>query len=304
MRNPYSLRVCSRVLFAGITTAVLLSTPARSETPKEADTLFANQNWPAAEEAYEALLAEGPLSAGRWFKLGRARHEQGNLKGALAAYGKAETEGFQAVARLHYHAARVYVTQGEESLALERLEAMAKAGGPNHRVILNTPEFSPLAARPRFQTVVDALRPCNTAEYRQFDFWLGEWQVKASGAANATARNVIAASQDGCVITEQYTAGAFTGMSLNFYDAAAKKWHQTWMSNNGAAVYLEGGLNKAGEMQLSDADLPASKAAGTVNRVTWTPNADGTVRQHWQVSQDGGTIWLTRFDGLYLPADG
>jgi len=36
-----------------------------------------------------------------------------------------------------------------------------------------------------------------------------------------------------------------------------------------------------------------------LNRITWSPNADGTVRQHWEVSKDRGTSWQTAFDGLY-----
>lgn len=35
------------------------------------------------------------------------------------------------------------------------------------------------------------------------------------------------------------------------------------------------------------------------NRFTWTENADGTVRQHWEVSKDQGESWQTAFDGLY-----
>ena len=34
---------------------------------------------------------------------------------------------------------------------------------------------------------------------------------------------------------------------------------------------------------------PSSKE--TIERITWTPNADGTVRQHWQQSTDGGATW-------------
>ena len=34
-------------------------------------------------------------------------------------------------------------------------------------------------------------------------------------------------------------------------------------------------------------------------RITWTPNADGSVRQHWETSTDDGKTWKTSFDGLY-----
>ena len=37
----------------------------------------------------------------------------------------------------------------------------------------------------------------------------------------------------------------------------------------------------------------------SLNRITWTPNQDGTVRQHWENSRDEGATWQTVFDGLY-----
>jgi hypothetical protein len=36
-----------------------------------------------------------------------------------------------------------------------------------------------------------------------------------------------------------------------------------------------------------------------LNRVTWTPNADGSVRQFWELSKDGGKTWSVVFDGRY-----
>ena len=57
-----------------------------------------------------------------------------------------------------------------------------------------------------------------------------------------------------------------------------------------------------GSMVLSDATLPGKKDAKQVNEITWTPNADGSVRQHWRVSPDGGATWTTSFDGKYVRA--
>ena len=34
-------------------------------------------------------------------------------------------------------------------------------------------------------------------------------------------------------------------------------------------------------------------------RISWTPNADGSVRQHWQARAAGGEEWSTVFDGTY-----
>lgn len=34
-------------------------------------------------------------------------------------------------------------------------------------------------------------------------------------------------------------------------------------------------------------------------RLAFTPNPDGTVRQFWEMSGDGGATWTVLFDGLY-----
>lgn len=89
-------------------------------------------------------------------------------------------------------------------------------------------------------------------------------------------------------------------MSMSFYDAAREKWHQTWMGKDGSALFIEGGLNDQGEMVLSDRNAPYYERGAAINRITWTPRADGSVRQHWQTSSDDGASWTTVFDGLHF----
>jgi len=36
-----------------------------------------------------------------------------------------------------------------------------------------------------------------------------------------------------------------------------------------------------------------------VNRITWTPNDDGSVRQLWEVLNVTENKWTIAFDGLY-----
>jgi hypothetical protein len=60
-----------------------------------------------------------------------------------------------------------------------------------------------------------------------------------------------------------------------------------------------GGLDESGAMVMTDVDRTTSP----LNRITWSPNPDGSVRQHWEQSSDGGTTWATIFDGLYVPRE-
>ena len=145
--------------------------------------------------------------------------------------------------------------------------------------------------------------PCATEEHRAFDFWIGTWDVTPAGQDRPTATNRITKHYGDCVLREDYETGGYTGGSINFYDARRKIWHQTWMGAGGQALYLEGGPNADGAMVLSDKGKETGQPEGQYSRITWTPNADGSVRQHWELTKDNGTTWATVFDGLYVKQD-
>ncbi len=139
-----------------------------------------------------------------------------------------------------------------------------------------------------------AAAACQAPEFRQFDFWIGDWDVSSPANPGGVSRNVIARINDGCALREEYaTPTGYEGTSLNFYDAARKVWHQTWIDNQGGALYLEGGL------QGSSMVLATTVDPRNVQRITWTPLDDGRVRQHWEATADGGQSWATVFDGYY-----
>ena len=138
-------------------------------------------------------------------------------------------------------------------------------------------------------------RPCSSPAYRQFDFWIGDWDVRRVGNdERPPAHNRISSVQGGCVILEEYdTPGGYTGISISYYDSAAGRWSQTWMDNQGVPILHSGGV-RDGSMVLVD-----DPSGSSINRTTWTPQKDGTVRQHWEKSDDGGKSWSTLFDGIY-----
>jgi len=141
--------------------------------------------------------------------------------------------------------------------------------------------------------------PCVAPEHRQFDFWLGEWEVR-DPAGKVVGRNVLTSLHKGCVMLENWTgAGGFSGSSLNVFDADRKIWHQTWVDSGGGLLTLEGGLSD-GKMVLTSEAVDADKPGQvTVNRITWQPLPDGRVRQLWEASTDKRKTWKTAFDGFY-----
>lgn len=138
--------------------------------------------------------------------------------------------------------------------------------------------------------------PALPPEARQFDFWIGDWEV-TNPAGKVAGTNKIDSIAGGAGLLEQWTgATGYTGRSLNAWNAAKKQWQQYWVGSDGGVLELSGVLVD-GRMVL----VGGREVGGTrrIEKITWTPNPDGTVRQHWEQSADGGKTWTTAFDGLY-----
>lgn len=141
-----------------------------------------------------------------------------------------------------------------------------------------------------------ASQPCEFAEARQFDFWLGEWEVTANNKLAGKSKISLAAG--GCALLEEYeSTGGYSGKSLNFYKTDLRKWQQVWVGSDGGVLILTGEY-QGHKMILSGASQNEGKQVW--DRITWHNNAaEQTVRQVWERSQDGGNSWKTVFDGLY-----
>jgi hypothetical protein len=136
---------------------------------------------------------------------------------------------------------------------------------------------------------------CRAVEHHQFDFWIGDWEVFQPNGQKA-GENRIEPIADGCALLENWSGrGNFSGKSLNIYDRSDRRWHQTWVDNSGSLLVLAGGLVGKAMVMGSDHAAP-----GAWQRITWTPNDDGSVRQLWESSADAGTTWAVQFDGKYV----
>jgi hypothetical protein len=158
----------------------------------------------------------------------------------------------------------------------------------------------PTAARAQSSSAATA-RPaaCSRPEHRQFDFWVGEWDVTRPDGRQA-GTNRIRPIHGGCALQEEWSGrGGFSGTSLNAFDASTGRWHQTWVGSDGLLLQLDGGL-KDRTMELTGATVGAN-GARTLQRIRWTPmgGTPARVRQLWETSTDGGRTWSVTFDGTY-----
>jgi hypothetical protein len=96
---------------------------------------------------------------------------------------------------------------------------------------------------------------CSALAFQQFDFWVGDWDAFVVGKPDMpVARNHVTRILDGCVLLEVYEGtNGLIGQSFSIYDASRNVWHQSWVTNRGELLTIEGGI-RASDMVLSGAD--------------------------------------------------
>jgi hypothetical protein len=140
---------------------------------------------------------------------------------------------------------------------------------------------------------------CAAAGYRQFDFWVGDWDAFESGSSTAVARVRVERVLEGCALLEHYEdTNGLRGESFSIYDASRKIWHQTWVTNRGQLLVIEGGL-KGGDMVLSGVDRNVDGHRRYV-RGFWKP-VNGGVRETAVTSSNHGMTWNAWFDLWFRP---
>jgi hypothetical protein len=166
----------------------------------------------------------------------------------------------------------------------------AFAGG--HDAAAGQPPSPPLAAAPP--------PSCRSAENRQFDFWIGHWHVVNTGDRQPAGESRIERLYDGCTIRENWSEPGYAGGSLNTYVAADHHWHQLWTDSTGSWREFVGGWVD-GKMVLVWSHPSLLMPGRTAQeRMIFTANADGSVRQYSDRSLDGQN-WTERYDYTYLP---
>ncbi len=147
-------------------------------------------------------------------------------------------------------------------------------------------------------------RPCVAPEHREFDFWVGKWNIRNPAGVIAST-SVITSELDGCVVMEDFIGnGGLQGRSLNIYDARDDRWYQAFVDNV-LGNYRIAGNAAPDSMLMTGTQQVFRFATGDFpirsSRIVWADNPDGTVRQTFFETFDGGPEQVT-FNGLYLPA--
>jgi len=147
--------------------------------------------------------------------------------------------------------------------------------------------------------------PCTTEPaYRQFDFWIGEWDVYARNGKKA-GDSKIDLILDSCIILENWkSVGTFQGLtyqgkSFNTYNSVTKQWQQTWVDNvGGTTEFLEGHYEDR-KMIFKTKPFLVTKDTMATRRLTFFDLGPDKVRQFAEISKDNEKTWTTEYDLEY-----
>ena len=143
---------------------------------------------------------------------------------------------------------------------------------------------------------------CDSVESRQFDFWVGRWQVSPTGQPDRhVADSLIEKLYGGCAIRENWKPRkGDDGGSLSSYVPETREWRQTWVDAAGARVDFRGGWT--GRAMVLTGLWPQPGHPAQITRMTYTLQPGGAVRQLGETSDDQGKTWSPGFDFLYRRA--
>ena len=141
--------------------------------------------------------------------------------------------------------------------------------------------------------------PCaGNPDRHRFDFWMGEWQVTTS-EGRVVGSSSIQSMAGGCGLLENWTASnGATGKSLNAFNPVTKQWQQYWVGQGGAVTEYRESEWRDGSLSFVARATGAAQGQ-SIQRLTFTPVNDSTVRQHGELSNDGGSTWTTTYDFYY-----
>ena len=143
------------------------------------------------------------------------------------------------------------------------------------------------------QRVSDPTKPCGEGQRRQFDFWLGAWDVSwpasphgSAGFGRANVQKILA----GCVVQENLSADPLPlrAMSVSSYIPESGEWKQVWADNEGHYRDVAG-ESKNGEIILSRQSEVNGKKV--LQRAVWKNIKPMELDFSWEQSHDGGQTW-------------
>lgn len=274
------------------------------ETAAAANSAYQQKDWATASRLYGELTQTNPNNRQYWYRLGVSEQAAGHHEQALHDFLQAQANGVPP-AIVGFDMACAYSSMGQKDKAFETLTEAVKQGFGQPERMNSEPLLQPLKSDPRFAELLARAtrnqKPCAyDAENRQFDFWVGDWDVVDASSGIAAGSSHVEKELGECVIWENWTSAStsYAGKSYNVYNPNLKQWEQFWVDNAGGTIYFRGGL-KDGVMDFYTDEIAQSDGTKLKRHLQFFSLSPDKVRQYSQGSTDGGKTWRVEYDLTY-----
>ena len=277
---------------------------ADSAVVRTADDAYGRQDWVQAARGYATFTGQFVAGPRTWYRLGVAEGTLAHWPRAIAAYRAADSLGvppnFAA-----YNMACAFARLAQVDSALAVLGRACDRGFGNPTALDQDSDLVAVRADARFKALRERAdhnaNPCRyRPESRQFDFWVGDWEVfdNQRGGARVGHSHVERIIGD-CVIFENWTGGmGGTGKSFNAYNTQTGAWQQNWMDNSGTVTNYGDGHFADGHLSFIAHNVDPT-GAKWLDRLTFFDLGPDRVRQFSERSDDDGKTWSTIYDFEY-----
>jgi tetratricopeptide (TPR) repeat protein len=283
---------------------VVNSVMAQSNWTALGDSLFGIEKYDAALKAFQSALKENPKDAYATVRAGHSAQAMRQYRNALEYYDRAEQLGYWPMSVM-LRKARVHSQLKDHEAAFEWLQKLLQAGFPNRGMLESEKDLDPIRQDRRFSTILakadSNARPCMfIPEWRQFDFWIGEWDVYTPQGQLA-GNNVIQNAEAGCLLIENWTGSlGGTGKSINFYDKEMGKWRQIWVANSGTITEFASSYDDKEQIMKLYGETQPRSGTKILRKLFFYNLAPGKVRQYSEQSTDDGKTWTVAYDFTYI----
>lgn len=291
-----------------VSASAVVAPPPPADVLQRANALFVASDWKGVYSSYSVIAKDYPQYPLARFRMGVSQMELGEFADAEKNLRAGEQLGIPP-AQAAFRVAQLRTAQRRFDDAIAELARAVQARLPVLASAIEAdPHFAALKTHPRWHATlaaVDAItRPCmHDNRYREFDFWIGDWDVRPVGApaTGPAARNTVALLDNGCVVMEHWQApNGAEGHSFNMFDRSRGMWRQTWVDNSGGEHNYHGALHGADMVLEGDTPAPGGALGRVPTRLTFFHIAKDSVRQFAQTSSDSGATWITTYNLLYV----
>ena len=280
------------------------TTAAPLSLEQRADKAYQAQEWAKAADGYRKISHDRPDDTRVWYRLAVCLRRTGEYAGAKQALEEGATKGLPS-SLVDFELTLLYAAMNDSKRAFEWLDKALEAGFAQVDRMASDSELAVLREDPRFVGALEHAKkdqkPCAyMPENRQFDFWVGSWDVVTTGGETPAGTNQVDLILGDCVLLENWTGrGGDVGKSFNLFNSAKQRWEQTWVDARGGTVFFYGRLEQ-GVMDYWTEDIPAADSSRLRRHLRFFNLGPDRVRQLSEASTDEGRTWKVQYDLTYI----